>query len=149
VWDALIDASAKPAGAAAYELMRIWSGRPRFGQDIRDRDLPQETGQQRALNFSKGCYVGQEIVERIRSRGILHREFSGFAIEGTPPQPGTKIQAGDRNVAEITSVATIPGSGTVALGYRRSDAAPQGAVLEVNGTSARVTELPFKQEQHG
>jgi aminomethyltransferase len=149
IWDALVSAGATPVGTDALELFRIAAGVPKYGQDIRERDLPQETNQSHALHFAKGCYVGQEIVERIRSRGILHREFSGFAIEGTPPQPGTKIQAGDRNVAEITSVATIPGSGTVALGYRRSDAAPQGAVLEVNGTSARVTELPFKQEQHG
>jgi aminomethyltransferase len=147
VWDALVAGGAKPAGAEAYELMRVWSGRPRFGADIRDRDLPQETGQQRALNFSKGCYVGQEIVERIRSRGLVHRHLIGFAIEGTPPTPGTKIQAGDRNVAEITSVATIPSGPTIALGYARSDAVKPGVVLEVNGTRARVQDLPFFRHQ--
>jgi len=50
---------------------------PLYGQDIRERDLPQETEQQRALNFNKGCYIGQEIVERIRSRGKVHRKFTG------------------------------------------------------------------------
>ena len=70
-------AGATPVGTAALELLRIAAGIPRYGSDIRERDLPQETEQERALNFSKGCYVGQEIVERIRSRGTgasqIHR----------------------------------------------------------------------------
>jgi len=64
-----VKAGAQPVGAAAVELLRIASGIPRYGQDIRERDLPQETEQLRALNFTKGCYIGQEIVERIRARG--------------------------------------------------------------------------------
>src|SRR5215472_4718882 len=146
LWDALVEAGARPAGFEAYELMRVWSGRPRFGTDIRDRDLPQETGQQRALNFSKGCYVGQEIVERIRSRAQVHRQLTRFEIEGTPPAPGTRFQSDHRDVAEITSVAKIPSGPTVALGYARRDAVRPGAVFEVNGTRARVQDLPLKQE---
>ena len=73
LWDALLKAGAKPTGFPALNLFRIARGIPQFGQDIRDRDLPQETGQTRALNFTKGCYLGQEIVERIRSRGAVHR----------------------------------------------------------------------------
>ena len=69
VWDALTGSGFKAVSAAAVELLRIACGIPRYGQDIRERDLPQETEQQRALHFSKGCYIGQEIVERIRSRG--------------------------------------------------------------------------------
>ncbi|HKD92109.1 MAG TPA: hypothetical protein VKB56_09405 [Terriglobales bacterium] len=146
LWDALVEAGAEPTGADAYELIRVWSGRPRFGADIRERDLPQETGQQRALNFTKGCYVGQEIVERIRSRGLVHRQLTRFEIEGTPPAPGTRFQLDHRDVAEITSVATIPSGPTVALGYARRDAVRPGAVFEVNGTRARVQDLPLKQE---
>ena len=59
-------------------MQRIVAGIPLYGVDIRERDLPQETEQMRALNFNKGCYVGQEIVERIRSRGNVHRKFTGF-----------------------------------------------------------------------
>src|SRR5205814_7314154 len=66
---------------AALEVFRVACGIPKFGVDIRQKDLPQETGQERALNFNKGCYVGQEIVERIRSRGAVHRMFTGFEIE--------------------------------------------------------------------
>ena len=82
LWDALLAAGATPVGSEALELHRIVSGIPRYGVDIRERDLPQETEQARALNFNKGCYVGQEIVERIRSRGAVHRKFTGFLAEG-------------------------------------------------------------------
>jgi folate-binding protein YgfZ len=66
-------------GSEALEMQRIVTGVPLYGVDIRERDLPQETEQMRALNFNKGCYVGQEIVERIRSRGNVHRKFTGLS----------------------------------------------------------------------
>ena len=65
-------------GTTALNYLRIAEGIPQYGQDIRERDLPQETEQERALHFTKGCYIGQEIVERIRSRGAVHRKFTGF-----------------------------------------------------------------------
>jgi len=122
---ALIAAGAVPVGAEALELNRIADGVPRYGQDIRERDLPQETEQARALHFSKGCYVGQEIVERIRSRGGVHRTFTGFSVEGPLPTPGAKIRAEEKDVGEITSSAQLPvegGERTVALGYIRKEA---------------------------
>ena len=97
-----------PAGTEAWKWLLISLGLPRFRIDIRERDLPQETGQQHALHFTKGCYVGQEIVERIRSRGNVHRIFAGFRVQGAAPEPGTKIQWGDKEVGEITSAAAIP-----------------------------------------
>ena len=127
-WDALVAAGATPVGADALELRRISFGIPKFGVDIRERDLPQETGQTRALNFTKGCYLGQEIVERIRSRGAVHRQFSAFSVEGTLPEPGAKILAGEKDekeVGEITSSAILPlpgGDRPVALGYLRREA---------------------------
>jgi folate-binding protein YgfZ len=125
-WDALVAAGATSAGTNAVELFRISLGIPQFGVDIRERDLPQETGQTRALNFTKGCYLGQEIVERIRSRGAVHRQFTTFKVEGTLPEPGTKIVAAEKEVGEITSSAILPlpsGDTTVALGYLRREAA--------------------------
>ena len=89
LYDALVKAGAKPASAEALNLFRIARGIPQFGVDIRERDLPQETGQTRALNFTKGCYLGQEIVERIRSRGAVHCNFTAFAVIGSLPDPGT------------------------------------------------------------
>jgi aminomethyltransferase len=142
----LRDAGASLVGSDALELYRIALGVPRYGQDIRERDLPQETEQQRALNFNKGCYVGQEIVERIRSRGSVHRKFTGFKIAGPPPAPGTKIQVQTKDVGEITSSAVIPapnGDQTVALGYIRREVGVPGKETEVAGSSAVATELPF------
>ena len=81
-------------GTAALDLLRIAAGIPRYGADIRERDLPQETEQERALNFSKGCYVGQEIVERIRSRGQVRRKFTGFEVNGPLPAAGKQDPGG-------------------------------------------------------
>src|SRR5450755_1379872 len=108
LWNALVNAGARPTGAAALNLFRISRGIPQCGVDIRERDLPQETGLTRALNFTKGCYLGQEIVERIRSRGAVHREFTAFTVEGPLPDVETKIMADDKEVGEITSGATLP-----------------------------------------
>jgi len=124
-WDALIAAGATPVGSQALEWWRVRRGIPRYGVDIRERDLPQETGQARALNFAKGCYLGQEIVERIRSRGTVHRQFCSFVVEGALPPPGTKIQAEEKDVGEITSSANLPSPSSdrgVALGYLRREA---------------------------
>src|SRR5258708_22061141 len=108
LWDALLAAGATPVGSEALEMFRIVSGIPRYGVDIRERDLPQETEQARALNFNKGCYVGQEIVERIRSRGAVHRKFTGFVASGEVQiAAGTKIVLGEKEVADITTAAAL------------------------------------------
>lgn len=144
---ALQTAGATLVGQDALDLYRIAQGIPRYGQDIRERDLPQETEQQRALNFNKGCYVGQEIVERIRSRGNVHRKFTGFKIDGAAPASGTKIQAQAKDIGEVTSSAVIPtldGGQTVALGYLRREFAIPGKELEIAGSRAMVSDLPFQ-----
>jgi folate-binding protein YgfZ len=141
--DRLRQADAKPVGSTALNLFRISRGIPQFGQDIRDRDLPQETGQARALNFTKGCYLGQEIVERIRSRGAVHRQFTAFAVDGPLPGPGTKIQAEGKEVGEITSSATLPlpaRDQAVALGYLRREAGEK----ELHAGNARLIPTPIK-----
>jgi folate-binding protein YgfZ len=97
VRDQLLIAGASNVTSEALEHLRILSCTPRYGIDIRDKDLPQETAQTRALHFSKGCYLGQEIVERIRSRGNVHRTFSGFALEGALATPGTVLELEGRH----------------------------------------------------
>jgi folate-binding protein YgfZ len=147
LWDALLKAGARPIGTSALNLFRISRGIPQFGVDIRERDLPQETGQTRALNFTKGCYLGQEIVERIRSRGAVHRQFSAFVVEGTPPEPGAKIVAGEKEekeVGEITSSAILPlpgGDRPVALGYLRRESA--GKDLRAGTAKLKPAALPI------
>jgi folate-binding protein YgfZ len=144
LWDAVVDAGARPTGAAALNLFRISRGIPEFGVDIRERDLPQETKMMRALNFTKGCYLGQEIVERIRSRGAVHREFTAFTVEGPLPEGGMKIVADDKEVGEITSAATLPlpsGDRGVALGYLRREAS--GKSLLAGAAKLSVASLPI------
>jgi folate-binding protein YgfZ len=146
VWDALVASGAKPVGSEALELYRIARGVPRYGIDLRERDLPQETGQQHVLNFAKGCYVGQEIVERIRSRGNVHRIFVGLEVQGDAPAAGGKIIAGDKEVGEVTSVARVPfpaGERTLALGYVRREFAEPGTEVKIGECGATVRALPF------
>jgi aminomethyltransferase len=142
----LVRAGATPVSRESIEAYRIAQGIPRYGLDIRERDLPQETSQSQALNFSKGCYIGQEIVERIRSRGNVHRQFTGFDVEGSLPASGTKIQAEGKDVGEITSTAALPLIGRerrVALGYIRRELAVPGKVLQAGDTTLVVAALPF------
>jgi folate-binding protein YgfZ len=114
----------------ALEFLRLIETRPLYGQDIRNtetaRDLPQETAQAHALHFAKGCYLGQEIVERIRSRGQVHRRFTAFRLTGelpaTLPAP---LEAGGKPAGELTSAALVPlaeGPTLLALGYVRQEA---------------------------
>ncbi len=153
LWQGLIAAGATPAGWEALEWHRILSGVPRYGVDIRERDLPQETEQMRALNFNKGCYVGQEIVERIRSRGAVHRKFTGFLAEGIVEiAAGTRIVAGEREkekeVGEVTSSASLPlagGDKTVALGYIRREIGVPGREVMIGPARARVISLPLEE----
>ena len=146
-WQALIAAGARPVGSEALEMQRIAAGIPLYGVDIRERDLPQETEQMRALNFNKGCYVGQEIVERIRSRGNVHRKFTGFMVEGAETiAAGTKVMAGEKEVGEITSSAVsgaASGKRTVALGYIRRDVGTPGREVLIGDARAAVIQLPL------
>ncbi len=137
------------ASAPALECLRIASGTPRYGVDIREKDLPQETGQERALNFSKGCYIGQEIVERIRSRGAVHRQFAGFMIDGPLPQAGAELQHEGKKAGEITSAAALPlnggGDRNVALGYIRRESAALNKPLDGGRFQATPVSLPFRE----
>jgi aminomethyltransferase len=132
----------------ALEALRLLEGTPLYGVDIRDKELPQETAQTRALHFAKGCYLGQEIVERIRSRGNVHRTFSGFVLSGKVPDPGTPLfaESADKPVGEITSAAEIPlpaGAVTLALGYIRREVLDSGIQLSYEGGIANPAARPY------
>ncbi len=143
----LMAAGATPVTSDTMELLRIASGVPKYGTDIREKDLPQETEQARALNFNKGCYIGQEIVERIRSRGSVHRKFTGFTVQGVLPAPGTRIELDGKEVGEVTSSALFPASDRehgVVLGYVRREHSAPGKTLRAGEASLSVTDLPFR-----
>lgn len=145
-WQLLTAAGATPAGAQALEWQRILLGLPRVGVEIGAKVLPQETGQEYALHHAKGCYIGQEIVERIHSRGQVHRQLSGLLLDGTPPVAGSKVLSGDKEAGEIASSANILVNGTqhtVALAYLRRELLGDENALTVEGSPAHAASLPF------
>ncbi len=105
--------------------------------------------QTQALNFNKGCYVGQEIVERIRSRGAVHRKFTGFLAEGSEHlSPGAKILAGEKEVGEVTSATSVHLAGAerdLALGYIRREVGLPGKEVFIGGAKATVIQLPLEE----
>jgi folate-binding protein YgfZ len=145
LWDALKNAGAKPVGTEALEMFRVLAGVPKYGTDIRERELPQETEQKHALNFTKGCYIGQEIVERIRSQGNLHRAFTGFELATAVAVPAKVEDETGKEVGQVTSMATIPGpSGerVLGLGYIRREA--RDRILKASGANLKPAAVPFK-----
>jgi len=146
---ALVDAGAVVCGTQSQEWLRLLEGTPRYGTDIRDKELPQETGQTRALHFAKGCYLGQEIVERIRSRGNVHRAFTAFRLEGMLPGADTILESDGKQVGELTSFAAIPLPGDqgnavqLGLGYVRREALERNLPLHYPGGTAQPVSRPF------
>ena len=143
LWSALQAAGARPVGSAALESLRISEGIPIYGIDIAERDLPQETSQMRALHFTKGCYLGQEIVERIRSRGNVHRHLRLLEADGPVPAPATELLLDGTAAGNITSAAALqlPGGFRVfALGMVRAEAEARNQALQYTtaGTSAKA-----------
>ena len=129
--------------------LRLLEGTPVVGVDIRDKDMAQETAQTRALHFSKGCYLGQEIVERIRSRGQVHRTLHGFVLDGELPAPGAPLLFEEKPVGELTSAVAIshPGLVHLALGIVRREAlehASEANPITYPGGKARPQTLPYK-----
>ncbi len=132
------------ATPATLEALRILQARPRYGVDIRNtetaRDLPQETNQAHALHFAKGCYLGQEIVERIRSRGQVHRLLTPFRLEGSLPATfPAPLQVNGKPAGELTSAAsldTTEGPVLLALGYGRREFLDTQALFTYGGGTA-------------
>ncbi len=132
------------ASAEDARTVRIENGRPRYGEEITERYLVQETGQIQAVNFHKGCYLGQEIVERVRSRAQIHRILCRLEIDTTEiPAAGTKLKIGENDAAEIASAVYSPASGKViALAYVRAPHNQPGTELSLDGARARVSLAP-------
>jgi len=139
----LQNAGAREAGPDAARVVRLEHFRPRFGEDILTTTLSQETQQMHAVNFNKGCYIGQEIVERVRSRGLVHRLLAGLEIDATEvPAPDTRLFQGEENAGKMTSAAFSPALGkVVGLAYARRELAEPGTALTVDGHAAIVRAL--------
>lgn len=135
-----LGAGLEAASPEAIEAVRLEHGQPRYGADITEANLVQETGMLHAVSFSKGCYLGQEIVERVRSRGQVNKLLTALRIDlPAAPGPGTKILADEKEVGAVTSAAISPAGQCVrALGYVRAEALRGGSPLTVDGGFAEV-----------
>jgi aminomethyltransferase len=120
------------------ETFRITQFRPRYGRDITERSLPQETQQTRAMHFQKGCYLGQEIVERVRSRGHVNRLLMGFTGDSDhAPVPGAKVAYGGKEDGEVTSAAAVDGK-VYGLAIVRAQIAQPGIIVGIDGRPATL-----------
>lgn len=132
-------------GEQAAECLRVERGRPRYGIDLDDSTIPQEAGlNERAVSFTKGCYVGQETVARLYYKGKPNRHLRGLKLSA-PAVNGDELRLGERAVGRVGSVALSPTLGPIALALLRKEAEP-GATLDVgaDGVSAEVIALPFR-----
>jgi len=130
----------------AAECLRIEAGRPRYGLDIDADTIPEEAGlNERAISFTKGCYVGQETVARLHYKGKPNRHLRGLRLSGRA-EHGEPVVVGERVVGKVGSACISPRHGPIALALLRREAAPGDTVLVGEGRApAQVTELPFSQ----
>jgi folate-binding protein YgfZ len=139
---ALVSAGAVEVDEASAEVVRVEHGRPRYGVDLDDTVIPQEAGlNERAVSFTKGCYVGQETVARLHYRGKPNRHLRGLRLS-EPVAPGTPLCLGERAVGVVGSSVVSPRLGPIALALVRREAEP-GAELSAGDATAHVVTLPF------
>jgi folate-binding protein YgfZ len=138
------DRGVERGDAAALEVLRVEHGVPRQGRELTPEVLPAEARMERAVSASKGCYTGQEVVTRMRTRGRVSHLLVGLRFEGDAlPAPGTELRAGERAVGSVTSSALSPRLGPIGLGFVRQGEAAEGTVLRAGAPEARVSALPF------
>jgi folate-binding protein YgfZ len=148
VSEALLNAGAQPVSNEAAEIIRVEHGRPRYGIDLDDTVIPQEAGlNERAVSFTKGCYVGQETVARLHYKGKPNRHLRGLRLSA-PAEPGAELRLGERSVGRLSSSVLSPRHGPIGQALVRREAEP-GATVSVgeHGVSAEVLELPFQPRQ--
>jgi folate-binding protein YgfZ len=147
-WDALTDAGVGRAGLRALEAHRVEAGVPRQGHELDDTTIPQEASLELdAVSFTKGCFLGQELVCRIDTRGHVNRLLRGVVAAGDrEPVAGTEVHSGEKVVGHVTTVAASPRFGVIALALLRREVEPGAAIeVEIDGerVAAEVRELPL------
>ena len=153
VWQALWQhhdtCAARAVGLDALDVIRIEAGLPLYGRDMSEETIPLEANLEQAISYTKGCYIGQEVIARIEARGHVNRKLVGLLLDGdTVPEPGATICSPQREVGWVTSATYSPArQQNVALGYVRREEWTPGTALEVqaHGTTlhATVEALPF------
>jgi len=153
LWQALTKAGARPVGFDALEILRLEAGQPRFGIDMDETNVVSETGLDDAVSFTKGCYLGQEIIARIKYRGHVAKKLTGLMLDQpTKIDRDAKISSAEgKEIGRVTSVTSSPHLGsTIALGYVKYDYLAPGTQVAVGAGDgewpARVVELPFVRD---
>jgi len=155
LWDTILTKGrafdAEPVGLTALNSLRIEAGIPQFGAELDDSIFPGEAELERAINFEKGCYIGQEIVARMKYRGHPNRLLRGFEIASDiPPRSGDRLFDGDKEIGWLTSAVVSPTLGkTIGMGYVRIAFTDEGSQVEIETADSRVNAtvrlLPFYQ----
>ena len=146
----LHDAGAYPLDAATHEVLRVEAGLGAYGHELTPAYIPLETGLWHAVSFTKGCYVGQEIIARMQSRGRLAKQLQGLrfteppALASAGQAPLAQLEADGKEAGDLTSIVASPRYGLIGLAYVRKAHAAQGTRLTVAGGEAEVVDLPFK-----
>ena len=140
---ALFEAGASAVDEPAAEIVRVEHGRPRYGVDLDDAVIPQEAGlNDRAVSFTKGCYVGQETVARLFYKGKPNRSLRGLVLSAPVPS-GTELTLADKVVGRVSSPVVSPARGPLALALVRREAAVGDTLAAGDGVTGTVVELPF------
>lgn len=142
----LISAGAESVSPAAAEIVRVETGRPRFGAEITTSTIPEEAGlNDRAVSLTKGCYIGQETVARLHYKGRPNRHLRGLRLDAEASN-GAVVRLGDRDVGELGSAVLSPALGPIGLAILRREATPGDEVLVDQNARAEVVELPFAEK---
>jgi len=129
----------------AIEIVRVESGRPRFGREMTHETIPQEAGiNERAVSFSKGCYIGQETVARLHYKGKPNRHLRGLKLTAIA-EPGAVVTLGDRELGKVGTPVLSPAHGPIALAILRREAEPGDEVMVDGENAAKVVDLPFER----
>lgn len=130
---------------ATFEVLRVEAGQPRWAAELIETTIPLEASLDRAISYTKGCYIGQEVIARATHRGQMQRKLAGLLLGEQTPAQGTELRKGEKKVGWIGTSVHSPKSGQViALGYVHRDSLTPGTVLELaSGGTATVAALPF------
>jgi folate-binding protein YgfZ len=141
----LVAAGAELLSVEAAEVLRVEAGVPLYGRDLDEDRMPAEAGLDDAVSFTKGCYLGQEVVVRLRDRGHLNRKLCGLRLQDGPPAaPGTRLRSPEKpNAGTITSSVLSPRLGPIALGYVHRSVWEPGTTLELMAVSPSGEETPL------
>lgn len=145
LWDRAVAAGAVPAGEDAYQLLRLAAGRPDAGHELTEDYIPLEANLWQAVSFNKGCYIGQEIIARMESRGKLARRLVGLRL-AAPVAQGAEVRVGAADgplAGAVTSAGLLPDLGPVALAFLRANLVDVGAAVTAGGVEGSVVALPF------